>query len=234
MSFHYWFFDLDNTLHHAGVAIFPRINQMMTAYVAEKLCLDLVSAQSLRQAYWQRYGATMLGLIRHHAIDPHEFLAASHTFPDLATLIRSERGLRDSLRRLPGHKRLLTNAPYGYATRVIQHLGLHMQLGRLYAIEHMRLHGEYRPKPSRRMLRAILARERIPARRAVLIEDSLENLKAARALGMRTVWVTGLLGPGQIGANGRVQPRLKPKWCDVQVKSIQQLARVSQRLASPS
>ena len=30
-----WFFDLDNTLHHATPEIFPLINQMMTAYVAE-------------------------------------------------------------------------------------------------------------------------------------------------------------------------------------------------------
>jgi putative hydrolase of the HAD superfamily len=55
----------------------------------------------------------------------------------------------------------------------------------------MRLHGSFRPKPSRLMLRAMLARERVPAAGAVLVEDSAVNLKAARSLGFRTVLMTG-------------------------------------------
>jgi putative hydrolase of the HAD superfamily len=51
------------------------------------------------------------------------------------------------------------------------------------------------------MLRAMLARERVPASRAVLVEDNLANLAAARALGFRTVLMTGhgtraATGPG--------------------------------------
>jgi putative hydrolase of the HAD superfamily len=41
------------------------------------------------------------------------------------------------------------------------------------------------------MLRAMLARERVPASEAVLVEDSTANLKAARAIGFRTVLMTG-------------------------------------------
>ena len=31
-----WLFDLDNTLHNASLAIFPRISQNMNGYIAEK------------------------------------------------------------------------------------------------------------------------------------------------------------------------------------------------------
>jgi len=46
----------------------------------------------------------------------------------------------------------------------------------------MRIHGSFRPKPSRLMLRTMLARERTRGADAVLIEDSARNLKAARGL----------------------------------------------------
>lgn len=234
-----WFFDLDNTLHHATPEIFPLINQMMTAYVADKLQLSTEAAHALRQQYWERYGATLLGMIRHHAIDPHEFLRASHDFADLPGLIRAERGLRHLFTQLPGQKRLLTNAPHAYAQRILQHIGLRWQLGRSYAVEHMRLHGHYRPKPSRSMLRALIAREGVAAQRCVLIDDDLDNLRAARAVGMRTVWVSGWLARDNSVTRNHSQRKLrkqfgyryKPQWCNVQVKSVRALPRHLAKLA---
>jgi len=43
-----WLFDLDNTLHHAGIGIFPRINQQMTDYIVQHLALTPDEAQQLR------------------------------------------------------------------------------------------------------------------------------------------------------------------------------------------
>ena len=42
----------------------------------------------------------------------------------------------------------------------------------------MRLHGEFRPKPSPALLRYVLAREGASPRRTVLVEDTLANLRA--------------------------------------------------------
>ena len=82
-----WLLDLDNTLHDAGQHVFPRINTAMTDYVARRLNLPPADASDLRIDYWRRYGATLLGMIRHHAIDPHEFLRETHPFPDLHQLV---------------------------------------------------------------------------------------------------------------------------------------------------
>ena len=183
-----WFFDLDDTLHDASHAIFGAIDRRMTEYVAAHLNVDERDADRLRLTYWRRYGATMLGLMRHHAVDPHHFLRATHDF-DVAALLRTERGLARLLARLPGRKTLLTNAPERYAHAVLHELVLHPHIRARYTIERMRVHGDFRPKPSRAMLRHILARERIPAHRAVLVDDSASNLKAARAVGFRTVLV---------------------------------------------
>lgn len=189
-----WLFDLDNTLHDASHAIFSAIDQRMTAYVERTLGVDRTEANRLRVLYWRRYGATLLGLVRHHGIDPHHFLRECHDF-DVAALLRAERGLARLFARLPGRKVLLSNAPLAYAGTVLRELALHRHFATRYTIERMRVHGTFRPKPSRLMLRATLARERIEPAAAVLVEDSVANLRSARALGLRTVLITRH-GPG--------------------------------------
>ena len=181
-----YFFDLDDTLHDASHAIFRAIDTRMTDYVARHLAVAPDEANRLRSLYWRRYGATLLGLVRHHGVNAAHFLHDTHDF-DVAALLRAERGLTRLFARLPGRKVLLTNAPRAYADTVLAALAIHRHFGRRYTIESMRLHGSFRPKPSRLMLRAMLARERVPAARAVLVEDSPANMKAARALGFHTI-----------------------------------------------
>ncbi len=188
-----WLFDLDNTLHHASHAIFPQINRLMTAYVARVLGTDDATASQVRVDYWRRYGATILGMVRHHGVDPDDFLAQAHTFDDLRAMVRAERGLAQLLRALPGRKILLTNAPVAYAREVVRLIGLKRAFAREIAVEHMWVHRRLRPKPDPLMLRRLLARERIAPSRAILVEDTLSHLKRYRKLGIGTVWVTGYL-----------------------------------------
>lgn len=214
-----WFFDLDNTLHDASHAIMGTIDRRMTDYVVRHLEVAEAHANQLRLTYWRRYGATLLGLMRHHAVDPHHFLRETHDF-DVVGMMRAERGLARLFARLPGRKVLLTNAPDLYARRIVRELDLHRHLGARYAIERMRVHGVLRPKPSAAMLRHMLAREGLAgrgnARRAVLVEDNLANLKAARASGFRTVLVTRHRTKAARGSNAYV---------DLRLSSVQQLAR---------
>jgi putative hydrolase of the HAD superfamily len=223
-----WFFDLDNTLHDATHAIFRTIDSRMTAYVADRLQIDHREANQLRLIYWRRYGATMLGLIRHHAVDPHHFLRETHDF-DVTELLRAETGLARLFARLPGRKVLLTNAPDMYASAVLDALGLQRHVAQRYAIEQMRVHRVFRPKPSIAMLRHMLAREglagRANARRAVLVEDTPANLKAARAAGFRTVLVTRHRARQPAAA-----ARGRAVYVDLRVHSIRTLPRALTRL----
>lgn len=183
-----WLFDLDNTLHDSSRAMFAAIDRSMTDAVMQALDLDLEAATRLRTLYWKRYGATVIGMVRHHGVDPAAFLAHSHGF-EIAPLVHGEPGLARRLARLPGRKILLTNAPLSYARTVLKTLGILHQFESLWAINHMCLQGRIRPKPSLALMRQVLARLRVPAARAVLVEDTLGNLRAARQAGMRTVHV---------------------------------------------
>lgn len=215
-----WFFDLDNTLHDASHAMFGAINGRMTDYVEQYLKVGREQANLLRLTYWRRYGATMLGLMRHHAVDPHHFLRETHDF-DIAGLLRAERGLARLFARLPGRKVLLTNAPDAYAAVILRELGLHRRVGARYAIEKMRVHGTFRPKPSRGMLRHVLARERVPGAAAILVEDNAVNLRAARAVGFRTVLVT---------RSSAKSGNLRAAYVGLRVRSVRELPRAWERL----
>lgn len=211
-----WLFDLDNTLHDTSHAIFPRIDQGMTRAVAQALDVDTATANRLRAQYWRRYGATVIGMVRHHGVDAHAFLRSSHDF-DIAPLLRAETGLAAKLRRLPGRKVLLTNAPLHYAQTVLRELGILRQFDSLWAIEQMRLHGEFRPKPSAALLRYVLAHEGAQASNTVLVEDTLANLRGARKAGLRTVHV---YHPGTPFTRGASQ---RPLYVDLRVNSISDL-----------
>ncbi len=193
-----WLFDLDNTLHDASHAIFPAINANMNLFIAQMLrqageACDAATVNTLRHGYWQRYGATLTGLMRHHGVRADDFLLEAHRFDDLTRMIRSVRGLVHLLKRLPGRKILLTNAPRAYSREVMRHLRLQPHFSRHIAIESMQVHRQLRPKPSRQFLRKLLAAQGVAASRCILVEDSVENLRAAKQLGMRTAWMSGYL-----------------------------------------
>lgn len=228
-----WFFDLDNTLHDASHAIFPAINANMNDYIAQVLAdaglpNDGDAVNAARVGYWQRYGATLLGLVHHHRIRPDDFLRRAHRFDDLSSMIRAEGGLAHFLRRLPGRKILLTNAPRSYASHVVRHLGLHRHFAQTITIESMHVHRQLRPKPSRALLRHLLAKRRLRPSRCVLVEDTVANLVTAHQLGMRTVWVTGYGIASGVHAPSTFIKR--PGVVDVKVKSVKQLSGLPRRL----
>ena len=207
-----WVFDLDNTLHNASPHIFPHINSAMTAYLQTHLGLDAVAAGELRRHYWQRYGATLIGLMRHHAIDPEHFLRATHDVDDLPAKIVREPALRATLQRLPGRKLVFSNAPAHYAAAVMQALGIADLFDDVFSIEHT----GYRPKPDSFGFLRLFHRNRVRADRCVMVEDTLANLKTAKKLGMATVWVA--------------RSAKTPGYVDLSVRTLMQLPRLAWRL----
>lgn len=220
-----WLFDLDNTLHHASHAIFPAINEAMTRYIRETLSLDAAEADYLRLRYVRRYGATLLGLARHHPIDPHDFLKAVHTFPDLPSMVRGERGLARLVASLPGRKIILTNAPETYARAVLAELGIERLFERVIAIEHMRRRRSWHAKPDLAMLRRVLRDARVPLAEAILVEDTRSHLKRYRRLGIGTVWIVGHLPtPARAGdAAVRMPGSGRPHYVDRRIRSLKSL-----------
>ena len=207
-----WIFDLDNTLHDARARIFPHINRSMTEYVAKHLGLADAAADTLRTTYWRRYGATLVWLIRHHDVDPHHFLDRTHEFPHLNGMVVGRRELASVLGRLPGRKFLFSNAPQQYAQAILRILKVEKLFEGVFSIEHT----GFRPKPDAHGFRKLLRTYNLSAAGCIMVEDDLENLRTAKRLGMKTVWVD---------ASHRA-----PSWVDANVRHVTRLPRLLRKL----
>ncbi|MDS4016155.1 MAG: pyrimidine 5'-nucleotidase [Candidatus Accumulibacter sp.] len=202
-----WLFDLDNTLHDARPNIFPHINRSMVAYIRAHLGLDEDRATRLREDYWQRYGATLLGLVRHHGTEPHHFLEHTHRFDDLGRMLVFEPALKLMLRRLVGRKLIFSNAPLDYTYAILDRMGIRNHFAAVYSIERLR----FQPKPAPAAFRCLLRAESLRPAQCIMVEDSLANLRVAKRLGMQTVWVSS--------------HTRQPAWVDRRLTSILDLRR---------
>ena len=197
-----WIFDFDNTLFSSGMEIFPLINEKMTQYIEHHLCVERSEANRLRKLYWDRYGATLSGLVRHHAVVSKDFLKKTHDIGELDSFASRSSRLIRLFRQLSGKKIVFSNSPAEYLEQMLRLLGIRHFLSEAFSIEATNMN----PKPSMIGYRKLLKAHRLEAARCVMVEDSLSNLFAARRLGMKTIWVTRELN--------------QPNWVDARVRRL--------------
>jgi putative hydrolase of the HAD superfamily len=190
-----WVFDLDNTLYPAS-ALYDEIGVRMTSYIARTLGVDDANALELRERYFHDYGATVVGLARHHEIDAAHFLADVHEADH--SVLNADAELRGLIAQLPGRRIIFTNGGGGHAERVLESLKLADLFDAVFDIEAAGL----APKPQAESYARLVERHSFDPRQALLIEDTLRNLGPAKAMG----FATALVGP--------VHPEPRPAYVD--------------------
>lgn len=203
-----WVFDLDNTLYPAR-ALYDEIGVRMTNYIARATGLDMESALGIRERYFHEYGATVVGLAKHHGVDARDFLLDVH-LADYSVLA-PDAELRALLERLPGRRIIFTNGGGGHAQRVLESLELRGLFETVFDIED----AELTPKPQRECYERLMAECGFDARSALLIEDTLRNLEPAHELGFGTA----LVGP--------VHPWPRPAYVDHWAPDVKALLRLA-------
>ncbi|MBP6117176.1 MAG: pyrimidine 5'-nucleotidase [Neisseriaceae bacterium] len=207
-----WLFDLDNTLHDADAGIFECINHAMTAYMAKRLALSPNAASDLRADYWQRYGATLYGLQHHHPdIDVQEFLDHTHPLDAILPLLTFEPDLATSLQAIPGRKVIFSNAPSFYIDALCQKMAITHLFAKRFGTDTL----NYAIKPSAHAYQQVYQDQGYAPEQCIMVDDSLPNLEAAKALGLRTVWHT----PAPTAE--------LPAYVDVTIASIAQLSALT-------
>ena len=180
-----WLFDLDNTLYPAESGFMGEIERRMTAYVRKVTGLPPEEAYRLQKEYLREHGLTLIGLMRHHGVDPLEFHALFHDL-SLEALAHDPEMIA-AIARLPGRRLIFTNADDVHAERVLARLGLSDLFEDVF---HIGSSG-YTPKPDPAAFEAMNAAHGIAPGLAAFFEDSERNLAPAAELGMTTV----LVGP---------------------------------------
>ena len=150
-------FDLDNTLHDAQSKIFPLVNTKMNEYISSYLDISLEDASNLRVSYWERYGATLKGLIKHHSINPIDFLSVTHDLQDFNKLVLPENNLKKTLSKIQGRKIIYTNAPKTYTYKILKISKIFELFDEIFTIED----SNFIPKPDQGMMDAFLKKYNI-------------------------------------------------------------------------
>jgi len=180
----YILFDLDNTLYSAGQDLCDLVGHRIKRYMIEVAGIPQDDVDDLRHSYWKRYGLTMQGLMRHHGVDPEDYLSYVHDI-DIGGMFRPDPELCRALQSLPLRRAIFTNSTTYHSERVLHALGLDNVFEEIFDI---RVAG-YLPKPYPEPYLAVLDRLGIAASRGIMVEDSPDNLKTAKDLGMGTILV---------------------------------------------
>jgi putative hydrolase of the HAD superfamily len=171
-----WIFDLDNCLYPASTGLFDLIDERMGAYIQRLLGCDAVEAKRVQKAHFHDHGTTLAGLMKMHHVDPHDFLHDVHDIP--LDRVQCDDGLGRLLSKLPGRRFVFTNGDAPYARRVLQAIGLLDQFDDLHDIHA----SSYRPKPDPHGYELLCERFGIDPRKALLVDDMIQNLAPAKAL----------------------------------------------------
>lgn len=184
------------------------MNQAMTDYIIEHLDYGHHEANQLRHHYWRVYGATLKGLVRHHGIDPHHFLAKTHAFEDLAELLEPVKNLKRLLLSIKQRKCVFTNGPYHYASEVLSLMDVMDCFDCVFSVES----AQFYAKPNPRGFAMLLNKLKVSAHQCVMVEDNLAALQTAKRMGMKTVLVSNRL--------------YKPTYVDYRVDSVLALTHI--------
>ena len=185
-SFENWIFDLDNTVYDIKLGLFSKISNRITEYIIRALSITRDEANLVRSAMYKKYGLTLTGLMREYGIAPDEYLHYIHdvTHPEL----KYDEQLKLKLNNLSGRKFIYTNASQDHAKNILSAMGIDSEFEKILDIKAT----GYLPKPDPKSYNIMLKSFDISINEignSIFIEDTAKNLKPAKLLGLKTVWI---------------------------------------------
>jgi putative hydrolase of the HAD superfamily len=179
----YWIFDLDNTLYSGQTQVFSEVDKKMSAFISEKMNVDLDKAKEIQKKYFYEYGTTLSGLMKQDGIDPHDFLEFVHDI-DIGWLPKDLK-LREELIKIKEKKIIFTNGSHAHVENVTKQLGIDGLFDGAFDI----VDANFTPKPHLDPYEKLIKKFNINPNQSILIEDIAHNLEQAKNLGMKTCWL---------------------------------------------
>ena len=178
-------FDLDGTLYgqHLLEKIFGQVSTRMGLFISEKLNVDLKKAKELQTNYFHKYNTSLNGLMIHHDISAPEFLKYVHQIN--LDFMKKDIALREELLKLDAKKYIYTNGSVAHIEQIIKSLGIEDLFDGTFDI----VEANYVPKPSMESYQTMIKKFNINPKESCFVEDIAINLKPAKKLGMKTVWI---------------------------------------------
>ena len=185
-SFENWIFDLDNTVYDINAGVFEKISSRITDFIITALSVTREEANFVRSNMYKKYGLTLTGLMREYGIAPDEYLDYIHdvTHPEL----KYDEQLKLNLKNLTGRKFIYTNASKNHSKNILSVMGIEAEFEKILDIKAT----QYLPKPDPKSYNIMLKAFGISGDQignSIFIEDTAKNLRPAKSLGIKTVWI---------------------------------------------
>ena len=201
-------FDLDGVLYAANNGYMEHVRQNARRFIRDRYGVSDEEAGEIRARAFELANQTVRGLrMLGYEVDQADFMDYCRSGEELylredAEVIEAVRALSERYGASGGGNRavggrsnptsacvVFTNTAEKRARVALRCLGLDGAFDAVYGADFM---GAETSKPSPEAFEAVLTDLGVTdRRRAVLFEDSFKNLRAARAVGMTTVFVTG-------------------------------------------
>ena len=185
-SFENWIFDLDNTVYDINAGVFEKISSRITDFIITALSIPREEANIVRSNMYKKYGLTLTGLMREYGIAPDEYLDYIHdvTHPEL----KYDEELKYNLKNLTGRKFIYTNASKNHSKNILSVMGIDAEFEKILDIKATKYLPKPEPKSYNIMLKAFgISPDQIG--NSIFIEDTAKNLRPAKLLGLKTVWI---------------------------------------------
>ncbi|MFP4521670.1 MAG: pyrimidine 5'-nucleotidase [Fibrobacterota bacterium] len=177
-------FDYDLTFYSMEAGIIQEIDRRISRYIERKTGMPFKDADELRQDFFREYGTTLRGLTKHYGVKPSDFLEYVLDVPE-EVIPGPDPEISALLETIPQPKYIFTNAWGEYVRKSLDKMELSGYFLGIFDI----IKFNYRCKPEEIVYIETCREIGIPPSETVLVEDSPENIKTARTLGMTTVSV---------------------------------------------
>ncbi len=166
-------FDLDNTLYHDEKGVFQRINERISDFVREFTECEGEKVDALRKDYKDRYGTTLGGLMRHHSVDPDQYLKYVHEV-SVEELLKPDPALAAFLSSIELPMAIFTNGSNQHARRVLEALRVAPYFEGICDLADT----DYLGKPHREAFEAASGHLDCSLTETIFVDDLLVNVKA--------------------------------------------------------
>lgn len=175
-----WFFDLDNTLYQKP-DLFKLIDERINRFVMNFLGVNRQKAESIRKAFFVKYGTTLRGLIKNFSVDPESYLDYVHDI-DVKQLLKYDFSLKSALENIKAQKFIFTNASKRHAEAVLSSLGIRGCFEDIFDTAYFGYHAKPEAYTFSKIANGFSGKN-------IMVDDYPKNIEAAKKSGFCTVLV---------------------------------------------
>lgn len=211
-------FDFDGTLYLSSAGIEKQIKARFRTCAQKRLGLSEHEVKRLLHEYRQKYHSSVLGLQKHHDVDPFEFYEELYSGLDISNMKPKPR-LSEVLRHLSSGIPLyiLSNSNRTFVQRSLVHLGLEQYLTEIFTVED---NGFIR-KPQESAYFIAIKRIGIDPSRVCMFDDIASSLQAAKRVGLVTILIgNGISDSHYVDLHTSIHHAERPSYCDFAAQDI--------------